>query len=95
MDSLSIIVAIVAGALNAYGLENVPGWATLPPLVKKAVVAAFAVVTPIALDFARTFCSGGVCGPSFNADIGQAIVSGVIAWVVSQFTHGFNPLRIR
>ena len=94
MDTLSILVAILAGALNAYGLENIPYWSSLPPAVKKVVVAAMAVTMPILLDFARSYCGpDAACGPAFEANIGQAVIDGVIAWVVSQFAHGFNPLR--
>ncbi len=93
-DTLALAVAIIAGVLNAYGLENIPGWASLPPLFKKAIVAAAAVLVPLGLEYLRSLCGAdGQCGPVFEPTVYAAVLSAIVAWVVSQFAHGYNPLR--
>lgn len=95
-DSLALLVAIIAGILNAYGLENIPGWANLPPLLKKAIVIAAAALVPLGLEYLRSLCGADAqCGPVFDPTIYDAVLNTVVAWVVSQFVHGFNPLRRR
>src|SRR3989304_1029145 len=46
-DTLALLVAILSGVLNAYGMENIPGWAKLPALLKKAIVVAAAGLVPL------------------------------------------------
>lgn len=93
-DALALIVAVLAGVLNAYGLENVPGWAKLPVLLKKAIVALVAVLIPLGLEYLRSLCGADAqCGPVFEPTVFTIVLNTIVAWVVSQFAHGYNPLR--
>ena len=93
-DSLALLVAIVAGVLNAYGLEKIPDWANLPKLVKQAVVALAAVLVPLGLEYLRSQCGADAqCGPVFEPSVFTIVLDTIVAWVVSQFAHGYNPLR--
>jgi len=93
-DTLALLVATLSGVLNAYGLENIPGWANLPKLVKQAVVALAAVLVPLGLEYLRSLCGADAqCGPVFEPTVFAAVLSTIVAWVVSQFAHGYNPLR--
>lgn len=95
-DTLALLVAVVAGVLNAYGLENVPGWKDLPKLAKQAAVALAAVLIPLGLEYLRSLCGADLqCGPVFEPSIFTIVLDTIIAWVVSQFAHGYNPLRRR
>lgn len=93
-DSLALLVAIIAGVLNAYGLENIPGWAKLPVLLKKAIVVAAAALLPLGFEYLRSLCGADLqCGPAFEPTVFTAVLNAVVAWIVSQFAHGHNPLR--
>jgi uncharacterized membrane protein YhdT len=93
-DSLALLVAIIAGVLNAYGLEKIPGWKDLPKLLKQAIVAVAAVLVPLGLEYLRSMCgTDGSCGPVFEPTIFAVVLDTILAWVVSQFAHGYNPLR--
>ena len=93
-DTLALLVAILSGVLNAYGMENIPGWADLPALLKKAIVIAAAALLPLGFEYLRSLCGADAqCGPVFEPTVFTAVLNAVIAWVVSQFAHGYNPLR--
>ena len=93
-DTLALLIAIIAGVLNAYGLENIPGWASLPKLAKQAVVSLAAVLVPLGLEYLRSLCGAdGQCGPAFEPSVFAVVLNTIVAWVVSQFAHGYNPLR--
>ena len=93
-DTLALLVAVIAGALNAYGLENIPRWKDLPKLLKQSIVALAAVLVPLGLEYLRSLCGADAqCGPVFEPTVFTAVLSTIVAWVVSQFAHGYNPLR--
>ena len=93
-DTLALLVAVLSGVLNAYGLENIPGWANLRPLLKKAIVVAAAGLVPLGLEYLRSLCGADAqCGPVFEPTVFTAVLSTIVAWAVSQFAHGYNPLR--
>lgn len=90
MDFVTLAPAIFAGIAQAYGLENVPQWKALPPLGKKAIVAVASVLVPLGVEYIQSIGAGG---PTLETGAAHLVINSVVAWVVSQITHGVNPLK--